>query len=178
MGQPSIRKIAFSEEDLKKRIGELGEQIAKDYAGMELVLIGVLKGSMFFLCDLSRAIDLPIQIDVISIGIYPNSTGRTGAVRITKDLDFDIAGKHVLVIEDIIRSGLTTGYLMQNLEAKGAASIKICTLLLSPEEQLINIPVAYVGFEVNKIRLLGYGLDVDEKGRNLPYIAEITQAGT
>lgn len=177
MDHPVIKRIAFSEEALKQRIAALGKQITSDYAGKDLLLIGVLKGSLFFLCDLARVIDLPIQIDLISIGIYPNSTGRTGAVRITKDLDFDITDKHVLIVEDIIRSGLTTGYLMQNLEARGAASIKICTLLLSPEEQLISIPVAYVGFEVNKTRLLGYGLDVDEKGRNLPYIAEITQAG-
>ena len=94
-------------------------------------------------------------------------------MRLTKDLDSDIAGKHVLIVEDIIRSGLTTGYLMQNLETRGASSIKICTLLLSPDEQLIGIPIGYVGFEVTKARLLGYGLDVDEKGRNLPFIAEI-----
>jgi len=167
-------KRVYSEEDLRQRVSELGKQITADYDGRELILIGVLKGSLFFLSDLARAINLPLQIDLISIGFYPNSTGRTGAVRLTKDLDSDIAGKHVLIIEDIIRSGLTTGYLLQNLETRGAASIKICTLLLSPEEQLINIPVEYVGFEVSKARFLGYGLDVDEKGRNLPYIAEIT----
>lgn len=168
------KKIAYSEEDLRQRISELGKQLTADYSGLDLILVGVLKGSLFFLTDLARAIDLPLQIDLISIGVYPNSTGRTGVVRLTKDLDSDIAGKHVLIIEDIIRSGLTTGYLLQSLETRGAASIKICTLLLSPEEQLINIPVAYVGFEVSKVRLLGYGLDVDEKGRNLPFIAEIT----
>lgn len=172
-----LKQVVFDEEALKARIAELGKQIASDYAGKDLVLIGVLKGSVFFLCDLARAIDLPMQIDLISVGIYANSTGKTGAVRITKDLDYDISDKHVLMIEDIIRSGLTTGYLMQNLESRGAASIKICTLLLSPEEQLISIPISYVGFEVNKARLIGYGLDVEETGRNLPYIAEITQAG-
>ncbi len=168
-----LDKIAFSEETLQKRISELGEEIGEDYRGKELILVGVMKGSLFFLCDLARKIDLPLQIDLISIGIYPNATGRTGAVRITKDLDYDISGKHVLLIEDIVRSGLTTGYLMQNLESRGAASIQICTLLLSPEEQLIQIPIAYVGFEVNKTRLWGYGLDVEEKGRNLPHIAII-----
>lgn len=167
------KNVVYSEETLRQRITELGKQITTDYIGLDLILIGVLKGSVFFLTDLARAIDLPLQLDLISIGIYPNSTGRTGAVRLTKDLDSDIAGKHVLLIEDIIRSGLTTSYLMQNLETRGAASIKICTLLLSPDEQLINIPVEYVGFEVSKTRLLGYGLDVDQKGRNLPYIAEI-----
>jgi hypoxanthine phosphoribosyltransferase len=167
-------RIIFSSEQLKTRIAELGRRITEDYAGKELILIGVLKGSLFFLSDLAREIDLPLQIDLISIGLYPNSTGRTGVVRLTKDLDYDISGKHILIIEDIIRSGLTTGYLMQNLETRGAESIKICTLLLSPAEQLIGIPISYVGFEVTKARLLGYGLDVDEKGRNLPFIAEIT----
>lgn len=170
-------KIAYSEEDLKRRISELGKQITADYEGKDLILVGVLKGSLFFLTDLARAINQPLQIDLISIGIYANSTGRTGVVRLTKDLDSDIAGKHVLLIEDIIRSGLTTGYLLQNLETRGAESIKICTLLLSPDEQLISIPVEYVGFEVSKARLVGYGLDVDEKGRNLPFVAEITNTG-
>lgn len=178
MEQQAGKHIVFDAEMLQKRILELGNQITADYTGKDLVLIGVLKGSMFFLCDLARAIDLPVQLDFISVGIYPNSPGRSGVVRITKDLDFCIAGKHVLVIEDIIRSGLTTGYLMQNLEARGPSSIKVCTLLLSPNEQLINIPIEYVGFEVNETRLLGYGLDVNERGRNLPYIAEMTQAGT
>jgi hypoxanthine phosphoribosyltransferase len=168
------RNIIFSAGDLKKRIAELGRQITLDYAGRDLVLVGVLKGSLYFLSDLSREIGLPLQIDLISVGVYPNSTGRTGVVRLTKDLDCDITGKHVLIVEDIIRSGLTTGYLLQNLETRGAAGIAVCTLLLSPEEQLIGIPISYVGFEVSKARLLGYGLDVDEKGRNLPYIAEIT----
>lgn len=174
MERPVYTRIVFSEDDLKRRIAELGRQIAKDYAGRDLILVGVLKGSLFFLTDLARAVDLPLQVDMISVGVYPNSTGRTGVVRLTKDLDSDIAGKHVLIIEDIIRSGLTTGYLLQNLETRGAASIGICTLLLSPEELLISIPVQYVGFEVSKTRLLGYGLDVEEKGRNLPFIAEIT----
>jgi hypoxanthine phosphoribosyltransferase len=167
-------RIIFSSEQLKTRVAELGRRITADYAGKELILIGVLKGSLFFLSDLAREIDLPLQIDMISIGLYPNTTGRTGVVRLTKDLDYDISGKHILIIEDIIRSGLTTGYLMQNFETRGAESIKICTLLLSPAEQLIDIPISYVGFEVTKTRLLGYGLDVDEKGRNLPFIAEIT----
>ena len=130
------------------------------------------------MADLSREIGLPLVIDMISVGIFPNSTSRTGAVRLTKDLDNDIAGKHVLIVEDIIRSGLTTGYLLQNLETRGAADIGICTLLYSPEELLIGIPISYSGFEVSKERLLGYGMDVDERGRNLPFIAEIKQTGT
>lgn len=173
MDQVDFKRIAFSEEDLSRRIAELGKRITNDYKGKELILVGVLKGALYFLVDLSREIDLPIQIDLISIGIFPNSVGRTGAVRITKDLDHDISGKHVLVIEDIIRSGLTTGYLMQNLETRGAASIKVCTLLVNPDEQLISIPIEYSGFQVSNAELIGYGLDINEKGRNLPFIAEI-----
>ena len=172
----NCKHVVYSEEDLQKRICALGKQITADYAGKELILIGVLKGSLFFMVDLSRSIDLPVQMDFISIGIYPNATARTGVVRITKDLDFDISGKHVLIIEDIIRSGLTTGYLMQNLESRGAASINICTLLLNPKENLVTIPIAYMGFEVSKTRVLGYGMDINEKGRNLPYIVEVEEA--
>lgn len=177
MDLTDIKRVAVGAEALHARIRELGKQITKDYAGKDLVLIGVLKGSLYFLADLSRAIDLPLQIDLISIGVL-NSTGRTGVVRITKDLDYDIAGKYILVVEDIIRSGLTLGYLMQNLGTRGAAGIGLCTLLYSPEEQLLNFPIDYVGFEVSKAeRLIGYGLDIDEKGRNLPYIAEIKGTG-
>lgn len=177
MKQDSEKQIVFREEEIQARVQALGKQITHDFAGQELVLIGVLKSSIFFLCDLARAIDLPIQMDLISIGLYANSPGGTGVVRINKDLDFDITGKHVLIVEGIVRSGLTTGYLLQNLEARGAASIQVCTFLLSPKEQLIRqLPVAYVGFEVTKTRLLGYGLDIGEKGRNLPYIAEMEQA--
>jgi hypoxanthine phosphoribosyltransferase len=176
-------RIVIDEAALRERIGELGRQITADYKGRELVLVGVMKGSVHFLSDLSRAIDLPLMLDMISIGIYASAAARStesragavrsGAVQITKDLDYDIAGRHVLIVEDIIRSGLTTGYLLQNLETRGASTIRICTLLLSPDERLINIPVSYVGFEVTKSRLIGYGLDIDEKGRNLPYIAEV-----
>ncbi len=167
-------KIVFSEETIKGRVSELGKQITNDYTGKDLLIVGILKGAVFFLCDLVRAIDLPVQLDFISIGVQSNAPGRSGIVQITKDLDYDICGKHVLIIEDIIRSGLTTGYVMQNLEDRGLASIKICTLLHSPEEQLITMPIAYVGFEISRVRLIGYGLDVDEKGRNLPHIEQIT----
>jgi hypoxanthine phosphoribosyltransferase len=173
MDKRHLKRILITEEELKKRVAELGKQITADYADKELVLVGVMKGIMFFITDLARAIDLPIMMDFISLGFFANSTRRTGVVRINKDLEYDISGKHVLIIEDIIRSGLTTGYLMQNLETRGAASLKICTMLQSPSEQLINIPIAYVGFDVPKARLMGYGLDYEEKYRNLPYIAEV-----
>jgi len=168
------KRIIVSKEELEKRILELGKRISEDYADKELVLVGVLKGSIYFLTDLSRAIDLPLQIDLISIGVFSNVTAKTGVVRITKDLDNDITGKHVIVVQDIIRSGLTSGYLLQNLETRGAASIKLCSLLYSPDEFILNFPIAYHGFEVSKAAwLIGYGLDINEIGRNLPYIAEI-----
>ncbi len=173
MNQPKIRRIVYTEEVLKARIAEMGREIARDYAGQDLVLVCVLKGSLYFLADLSRAIDMPVQLDFITIGSYPDTTNRTGVVRITKDLDLDIAGRHVLVIEDIVRTGLTTAYLVQNLEMRGPASVRVCTLLVNPDQQLINVPVAYYGFRVSGIRLVGYGMDDREQGRNLPYIAEM-----
>lgn len=170
----NIGKIIISREALEERILVLGKQISEDYAGKELILVGVLKGAIYFLTDLSKAIDLPLQIDLMSIGVFSNSTGKSGVVRIVKDLDYDITDKHVIIVEDVVRSGLTSGYLLQNLETRGAASIKLCALLYSPEEFLLNFPIAYYGFEISKSNwLVGYGLDVEEKGRNLPYIAEI-----
>jgi hypoxanthine phosphoribosyltransferase len=169
----NIGDIIISGEELNQRVKTLGSQISADYAGKELILVGVLKGAIYFLTDLSQAIDLPLQIDLISIGVFSNSTGKSGVVRIVKDLDYDITGKHVIVVEDVVRSGLTSGYLLQNLATRGAASIKLCALLYSPEEFLLNFPIAYYGFEISKsTRLVGYGLDVEEKGRNLPYIAK------
>ncbi len=173
MIQPENARVAFSEEALSRRISELGAQIAADFAGRELVAVGVLKGSMYFLADLTRAIRLPLQVDFISIGMYPAATSQTGVVRITKDLDIDITGKHVLIVEDIVRTGLTLGYLVQNLESRCPASVSICTLLLSPDQLLINLPISYSGFTVSDEWLMGYGLDVGEQWRNLPYIVKI-----
>lgn len=167
------RRIIYSAEDLQKKVTAIASQISIDYKGMDLVVIGVLKGSLYFFADLTRAIDIPIAIDVIAIGTIPNTTSQTGVVRITKDLDQDISGRHVLVIEDIIRTGLTTAYLVQNLSLRNPASIKVCSLLVNPDQQLINIPIAYSGYEISDTWLIGYGMDVHEQGRNLPYIAEL-----
>ncbi len=173
MADFKIKKILFSAEQIKERTAELGKLIEKDYRDKDLILVGVLKGSFHFLSDLTRCINLPIQIDFIAIGTYAQSTKQKGIVRITKDLDLDITGKHVLIIEDILRTGLTTGYLAKNLEARQPASVKVCTLLLSPDQQLINVPVAYYGFEIDQRWLIGYGMDINEHGRQIPYIAEI-----
>jgi hypoxanthine phosphoribosyltransferase len=170
---PAERRIIFSEAVLQSRIRQIGRQISEDYAGRDLILVSILKGSLYFFADLSRAIDIPVQLDFITIGTFTNATNQAGVVRITKDLDLDITNRHVLLIEDIIRTGLTTGYLVQILETRRPASIKVCTLLLNPDQQLINVPIAYTGFTISKTRLVGYGMDVQENMRNLPYIAQL-----
>ncbi len=168
-------RVVFSAKEIARRVRELGAQISRDFAGQDLILVSVLKGSMYFFADLSRAIDLPIALDFITIGTYPHATSRQGIVRITRDLDLEITGKPVLVVEDIIRTGLTTAYLVQTLEARQPARIQVCTLLLCPDQQMINVPIAYCGFEISSTRLIGYGMDIQERGRNLPYIAEIAR---
>ena len=173
MDNLQYKRIVFSENDLKDRIQLIGRQIMHDYADQDLVLVGVLKGSFYFLADLTRAIDMPVGIDFISIGVYPGSTSQTGVVRITKDLDLDVSGKHVLIVEDITRTGLTTGYLVQNIEARQPKSVKVCSLLINPSQQLINVPIEYYGFEVSDTWMMGYGMDIDEKWRNLPYVVEV-----
>jgi hypoxanthine phosphoribosyltransferase len=165
--------VIYSEETIKARVTELGKQITKDYEGKELIVIGVIKGSLFFLSDLTRAIDLPVKVDLIGFSNIPDTTSKTGIVRITKDIDIDITDKHVLVVEDVIRTGLTTAYIIQNLEMKKPKEITLCSMLLNPDRLLMTIPVKYYGFEINDQWLAGYGLDHDEIGRNLPYIAQI-----
>lgn len=172
MNVSGYKNVVFSEDIIKERVRLMGEQINHDYAGKELILVSVLKGTLYFFADLTRFIDIPVQLDFMAVGVYPNSTSQTGVVRITKDLDLDISGKHVLIIEDIIRTGLTTGYLVQNLESRMPASVKVCTLLVNPKQQLIKVPIEYYGFEISDAWLIGYGMDVNEKCRNLPYIAE------
>ena len=173
MDEIRYKKILFSKEELDAKISELGEKITSDYQGQELVLLGVLKGSLFFFTDLARAISLPFELDMLAIGSIPDTTSSTGIVRITKDVDISITGKHVIVVEDIIRTGLTTAYLLQTLEARKPKSVEVCTLLYNPDRQLIDLPVKYYGFEVDRSRLIGYGMDVGEYGRNLPFIAEM-----
>ncbi|MBP5185745.1 MAG: hypoxanthine phosphoribosyltransferase [Clostridiales bacterium] len=173
MDEIRYKKILFDNEKILSRVNELGKKISSDYQGKELVILGVLKGSLFFFTDLARAIDIPLQLDMIAIGNIPDMTKSTGIVRITKDVDINITGKHVIVVEDIIRTGLTTAYLLQTLEAIKPASIEVCTLLYNPERQLIDLPVKYYGFEVDRSWLIGYGMDSGEYGRNLPFIAEL-----
>ena len=166
-------RIVYSEEVIRARVNELGRQITEDFKGKELIVIGVIKGSLYFLSDLTRAIDLPIKIDMVGFSNIPDTTSKTGIVRIIKDIDIDITDKHVLVVEDVIRTGLTTAYIIQNLEMKKPKDITLCSMLLNPDRLLMTIPVKYYGFEINDQWLAGYGLDRDEIGRNLPYIAQI-----
>ena len=168
-----VERVIYSEETIKNRITELGAQIAKDYEGQELIVIGLIRGAMYFLADLTRAIDLPIKVDMIGFTNIPDTTSKTGVVRIIKDIELDIAGKNVLVVEDIIRTGLTTAYIIQNLEMKRPKEIRLCSMLVNPDRLLMAIPVHYCGFEINDNWLAGYGLDREEIGRNLPYIAQI-----
>lgn len=170
---PVIKQILYTEEMLKERVSLIGKQITRDYKGLDLVMIGVLTSSFYFFADLTRAIDMPLLIDFIDLGHISQSASQKGIVRITKDLELDISDKHIIIVEDIVRTGLTIGYLIQNLSSRLPASIKVCSLLVNPQQQIINIPINYSGFEFCSSRLIGYGLDIGGVGRNLPYIAEV-----
>lgn len=175
MSEPSIGKILFSEEDIRRRVAEMGQKINEDYKDKELVVVSILKGSLYFVADLTRQLTVPLNIDFLSIGVHPGVTSETGVVRITKDLDISITGRHVLMVEDVIGTGLTLGYICQYLQAGQPASLKICTLLDNPAERLLNIKVDYCGFIQPDVYVIGYGLDYKEKYRNLPYIAELSR---
>lgn len=172
MSGAAIGKILFSEEDIRRRVAEMGRRISEDYKDKDLVVVSILKGSLYFVADLTRHLTVPLSLDFLSIGLHPGITNETGVVRITKDLDVSITGRHVLMVEDVIGTGLTLGYICQYLQAGKPASLKICTLLDNPSERLINIKVDYCGFIQPDAFVIGYGLDYEEKYRNLPYIAE------
>ena len=165
-----VKEILYSPEDLTRRIKEMGEKISIDYKGKELVLIGVLKGSVMFMSDLMKEISIPCSMDFMAVSSYGNSTTTTGVVRILKDLDYAIEGKHVLIIEDIIDSGVTLKYLMEYLRNRKPESLEIACLLNKPERRTVEIKVEYIGFNVPDHFLIGFGLDYAEKYRNLPYI--------
>jgi hypoxanthine phosphoribosyltransferase len=166
----AVGEILIDEETLQSRIRELGREVSADYAGKELLLVGVLKGAVFFMADLMRAISVPCEIDFMAISSYGAATDSSGVVRILKDLDINIDGRHVLVVEDIIDSGLTLSYLMRNLESREPASLEVCALLTKPDRREIDVPVRYVGFEIPNRFVIGYGLDFAERYRNLPYV--------
>jgi hypoxanthine phosphoribosyltransferase len=170
-----IKSILVDEEALQSKIKELGEQITKDYQGKELLVVCVLKGAVMFVSDLIKRIDLPLEIDFMAISSYGNSTKSSGIVRIIKDLNEDIKGKHILVVEDIIDSGLTLSYLIDNLKSREPASVAICTLLDKPDNRKTDIDIVYTGFVVPDEFVVGYGLDYAEKYRNLPFIAVLKE---
>ena len=165
-----VGEILLDEDAIQNRIRELGREISSDYSGRELLLVGVLKGAVFFMADLMRTITVPCEIDFMAISSYGAATDSSGVVRILKDLDINIEGRDVLIVEDIIDSGLTLSYLMRNLEAREPASLEICALLTKPDRREIDVPVRYVGFEIPNEFVIGYGLDFAERYRNLPYV--------
>ncbi|TMK90972.1 MAG: hypoxanthine phosphoribosyltransferase [Actinobacteria bacterium] len=166
----AVDEVLIEEERLRGRVAELGEEISAAYAGRDLLLIGVLKGAVFFMADLMRHLTVTCELDFMAISSYGAATDSSGVVRILKDLDINIAGRDVLVVEDIIDSGLTLSYLMRNLEAREPASLEICALLTKPDRREIDVPVRYVGFEIPNRFVIGYGLDFGERYRNLPYV--------
>ncbi|MBO5244864.1 MAG: hypoxanthine phosphoribosyltransferase [Selenomonadales bacterium] len=165
-----IQEVLLTEQMLADKVAELGAQITHDYADKEIFAIGILRGAVVFMADLIRAIDRPVQIDFMAVSSYGAQADSSGIVRILKDLDSSIEGKHVLIIEDIIDSGQTLSYLIKNLNERKPASIELCTLMNKPERRKVDIPVKYIGFEIPNEFVVGYGLDYAEKYRNLPYL--------
>jgi hypoxanthine phosphoribosyltransferase len=168
-----LLKVLITPEQLQARIAELAAQIDADYAGRELLLVGVLKGAVMVMADLARVMHLPVSMDWMAVSSYGSGTTSSGVVRILKDLDTDICGKHVLVVEDIVDSGLTLSYLMQNLRSRGPASARVCVLLKKPAAAKMAVDVAYTGFEIADEFVIGYGLDYAERYRNLPFIGTL-----
>jgi len=167
----AVGEILIDEASLQGRISELGAEVSADYAGRDLLLVGVLKGAVFFMADLMRELSVPCEIDFMAISSYGAATDSSGVVRILKDLDINVSDRHVLVVEDIIDSGLTLSYLMRNLKARKPATLEVCALLTKPERREIDVPVRYIGFEIPNRFVIGYGLDFAERYRNLPYVA-------
>lgn len=165
--------VLKSEEEVDARIKELGEQISRDYAGKQIHLICVLKGGSFFMCELAKRITVPVSLDFMSVSSYGSDTKSSGVVKIVKDLDESIQGKDVLVVEDIIDSGRTLSYLMEMLRDRKPASLHLCTLLDKPDRRVVDVDVDYTGFQIPDAFVVGYGLDYDQKYRNLPYIGVV-----
>ena len=163
--------ILLTEQQIQDRIAELGAEITRDYAGKAPLLVCVLKGAFVFMADLARAIDLPVEVDFMAVSSYGNSTRTSGVVRIVKDLEIDLTGRDVIVVEDIIDSGLTLSYLRRNLESRGPASLEVCSLLVRSGRQAGDPGLRYVGFEIPPDFVIGYGLDVAERHRNLAFLA-------
>jgi hypoxanthine phosphoribosyltransferase len=169
--EPELGEVLVTAEALQRRVAALGAEITRDYADRSLLLIGVLKGAVFFLSDLMRFIEVPVEVDFMAVASYGSATDSSGVVRILKDLDVSIEGRDVLIVEDIVDSGLTLQYLLRNLGSRNPSSLEVCALLTKPERRKVELPTRYVGFEIPDRFVVGYGLDYAERYRNLPFVA-------
>ena len=172
----AVGETIVEADELQARVRELAAEISRDYAGRELLLLGVLKGAVFFVADLVRQLDLPCELDFMAVSSYGSLTDSSGVVRILKDLDAPIEGKDVLIVEDIVDSGLTLNYLLRNLRGRDPRSLEVCALLVKPARAKIDLSIRYVGFEIPNRYVVGYGLDLDQRYRNLPYVAMVQDA--
>jgi hypoxanthine phosphoribosyltransferase len=175
MPEPRVGEILVQRDELEHRVRELANEVSRDYADRELLLVGVLKGAVFFLSDLMRHLEVDCEVDFMAVSSYGSSTDSSGVVRILKDLDVSIEGRHVLIVEDIVDSGLTLSYLMRTLKARNPASLEVCALLTKPERRKVELPIRYVGFEIPNRFAIGYGLDHAERYRNLPFVAVLEE---
>lgn len=174
-GEELIGEVLVSEDDLQRRVSELAADVSRDYEGRRVLLVAILKGAVPFLADLMRRLDVPSEVDFMAVSSYGSSTDSSGVVRILKDLDASIAGRDVLIVDDIIDSGLTLHYLLRSLRAREPASLEVCALLTKPERRRVDLPIRYVGFEIPNRFAIGYGLDHRESFRGLPYVAALRE---
>ena len=174
-GDDQIGEVLVSEEDLQKRVAELAAEVSRDYQGRKPLLVAILKGAVPFLADFMRKLSVPCELDFMAVSSYGSSTDSSGVVRILKDLDAPIEGRDVLIVEDIIDSGLTLHYLLRNLKARDPRSLEVCALLTKPERRRVDLPIRYVGFEIPNRFAIGYGLDHDERYRNLSHVAALRE---
>src|SRR5436190_17809302 len=175
MDDPAIGEVLVGTEELQRRVIDLGAEISRDYEGRDLVMIGVLRGAVLFLADLLRHLTIPCEIDFMAVSSYGSQTDSSGVVRILKDLDSSIEGRDVMIVEDIIDSGLTLQYLLRNLKARNPASLEACAFLTKPERRRVELPIRYVGFEIPNRFVIGYGLDYAQRYRNLSYVAVLEE---
>jgi hypoxanthine phosphoribosyltransferase len=171
--ESDLVNILFTEEQIQEKLGELAKQIEADYEGLDILIVGILRGAVMVMADLARALHRHVEMDWMAVSSYGSGTKSSGVVRILKDLDRDITGRNVLIVEDIIDSGLTLSWLMSNLSSRGPASVEVCTLLRKPEAAQVDVPVRYVGFDIPNEFVIGYGLDYDQRYRNVPFVGTL-----
>jgi hypoxanthine phosphoribosyltransferase len=177
MNDPDLGRVLVDADEVQQRVAQLGKEITSDFAAEPPLLVGVLKGAFMFMADLSRSIDLPVEFDFMAVASYGSATRTSGVVRIVKDLDIDLTGRRVLIVEDIVDSGLTLSYLRKNLLARGPASLDVCALLVKEGLQRTDPDLRYTGFRIPPVFVVGYGLDAAERYRNLPYVVEYLPGG-